>query len=238
MIARSGWERVTARGLWPCDGATAPGEPPDEDQVNHARRWITSHVRRAEQFSKPSFAGGVGHSYHLKHLAENWDGGGYVSNGALIEAALRELYRVRRVKPGSMNATFNMRWLVTPKQRTRLAREEDRARARETDRRMREARAKPGGVSGIYFLQTSADASGPIKIGQATDVRARVRGIQTSHPWPLRLLGVLRLDARADRDRTEGELHNRFSHLRMTGEWFRADSALLSFILGTTEVSP
>jgi hypothetical protein len=59
--------------------------PIEEDQVKRAMRFLREcavpHKRKK------------GYSYTLKHIAEDY-AGGYVSNGALIEAALRLGYRV------------------------------------------------------------------------------------------------------------------------------------------------
>lgn len=82
---------------------------------------------------------------------------------------------------------------------------------------------------GVYFIQTR-DKAGPIKIGVAKDVAARIRSIQTSHPWPLALLLVL------DGDVTlEHSLHQRFASCRLHGEWFEASKPLLRFIAKAQE---
>lgn len=53
------------------------------------------------------------------------------------------------------------------------------------------------------------------KIGYATDVKARLVGLQTSHPHRLAVLWK----ARATRD-FESVMHGHFAALRMEGEWF------------------
>lgn len=73
-----------------------------------------------------------------------------------------------------------------------------------------------------YFVQQGED--GPIKIGRAVDVASRVARLQTSTPHALRLLGTL---PGGDNER---KLHERFKHLRMSGEWFKASPDLLSFV--------
>jgi hypothetical protein len=67
----------------------------EEDQVKRAMRFLREcavpHKRKK------------GYSYTLKHVAEDYTGD-YVSNGALIEAALRLGYRVVPIDPLSINA--------------------------------------------------------------------------------------------------------------------------------------
>lgn len=77
--------------------------------------------------------------------------------------------------------------------------------------------------AGIYFVQQGAD--GPIKIGKANNVRDRMRGLQTSNPYPLRLLGVV--DGGMSE---EADLHRRFADARMQGEWFRPDASILQYL--------
>jgi len=73
----------------------------------------------------------------------------------------------------------------------------------------------------IYLLR----ANDRIKIGYAEDVAARVKTLQTGSPVPLTLLAAFPGD-RA----TEAALHRRYAHLRVAGEWFRADPDLLTII--------
>ena len=75
----------------------------------------------------------------------------------------------------------------------------------------------------IYFIQAG---SGEIKIGYTTQSgKARLKGLQTASPTKLMLLcetiGTARL---------EKQLHERFAHLRLTGEWFKSAPELLEFI--------
>lgn len=71
----------------------------------------------------------------------------------------------------------------------------------------------------IYFVQSGDD--GPIKIGLAKDINKRMRGLQTAHPFPLRLI------ASFDGDRTkEKALHQELKSARLEGEWFAPDAAL------------
>jgi hypothetical protein len=69
----------------------------------------------------------------------------------------------------------------------------------------------------VYFIQ--AKDGGPIKIGYASDARARLRQLQTSHHRRL----VLRRVIKSGTPENERELHARFAAHRLVGEWFRAD---------------
>lgn len=75
----------------------------------------------------------------------------------------------------------------------------------------------------VYFVQCGV--VGPIKIGSAGDVTRRVAALQTGTPERLRVI------ARAPGVGVEGEreLHRRFAHRRIRGEWFRPSPDLLNF---------
>lgn len=65
----------------------------------------------------------------------------------------------------------------------------------------------------VYFIR--AGESGPVKIGVATDVGARLKELQCGNHLELTLLRTLEGD-RA----TEAALHRRYERLRSRGEWF------------------
>lgn len=88
------------------------------------------------------------------------------------------------------------------------------------------ARATP---TSIYFVQTGVYDDDPVKIGMADSVSARLAQLQTGSPWPLRLLGVVPGGAVEERD-----LHRRFAHLRLRGEWFEGAPELLAAIAEMT----
>jgi len=79
----------------------------------------------------------------------------------------------------------------------------------------------------VYFLRVGDD--GPIKIGFTRDIIRRLRGLQTAHPEEIRLLAkiVVRFPRQLER-----EVHARFAHLRISGEWFRAEPELLDYVRG------
>ncbi len=71
-----------------------------------------------------------------------------------------------------------------------------------------------------YFIQ--AVDGGPIKIGTARDVSARLAELQVANPNELVILGTTPLP--------EASVHRRFAHLRIRGEWFTASASLLAEI--------
>ncbi len=76
----------------------------------------------------------------------------------------------------------------------------------------------------IYFIQDSEQCH--IKIGRGERPKNRRDSLQTGNPSDL----VLLLEMPEDRW-TEAELHQKFSHARVRGEWFRPVPELLRFIL-------
>ena len=79
---------------------------------------------------------------------------------------------------------------------------------------------------GVYFLKNVP--SGDIKIGFTHQLKPRISAIQTSTPDRLELLHVIP-DGTQE---TETVLHERFSELLVSGEWFQGTSELLEFING------
>lgn len=82
-----------------------------------------------------------------------------------------------------------------------------------------------GGVTtltgAIYFI---ADGEA-IKIGHAMDLKRRLQELQTSHYRDLKIICDL-----PGTEVDESYFHLRFRHLRIRGEWFRAEPELLAFI--------
>lgn len=84
----------------------------------------------------------------------------------------------------------------------------------------------------VYFIRETGD-DGHIKIGTTTaSPHVRLRALQTANPRPLELIGAIPGDATVERS-----LHERFAHLRLTGEWFKSSQELVTFIEGATFVS-
>ena len=81
----------------------------------------------------------------------------------------------------------------------------------------------------VYFI---SDEDGYIKIGKASNVEARFNQLQTASRQELTVLAVKR-----GGHVLEGELHKRFSHLRVRGEWFKGDEELLNYVEGLKATS-
>lgn len=75
----------------------------------------------------------------------------------------------------------------------------------------------------VYFIE--AGPGGPIKIGSSHDVARRMANMQTAMPFDLRTLATI-----SGANRAESELHRRFKHLRIRGEWYRAEPDLVALI--------
>lgn len=74
----------------------------------------------------------------------------------------------------------------------------------------------------IYFIQNS---EGPIKIGYSKNVKTRFESLQSSNPDTLILLAEVK-----GNKTMEQELHNKFSHLKIRGEWFKPERELTEHI--------
>jgi hypothetical protein len=77
----------------------------------------------------------------------------------------------------------------------------------------------------VYFVQV--ENGGPIKIGKSEgDGSNRLSQLQVSSPYELVILGTVPDPAGT----LESDLHWKFRHLHIRGEWFRPESDLLEFI--------
>lgn len=74
-----------------------------------------------------------------------------------------------------------------------------------------------------YFV---ADSQGAIKIGRSYSIRERLGQFQRDRGGEITLLAIV-----PDGD-IELELHHRFAHLRIDGEWYRPEPEILEFIGG------
>lgn len=83
-------------------------------------------------------------------------------------------------------------------------------------------------VAFVYFV-FNADSKA-IKIGMAKDVGKRLKALQTSSPAPLELLKTIRVNSIEEAAKLESDLHRRFEHLRLTGEWFRVGEDLTVYL--------
>jgi hypothetical protein len=80
----------------------------------------------------------------------------------------------------------------------------------------------------IYFvLNRDSDA---IKIGRAKDIDRRIKSLQTASPTQLELIKTIQVHGSKEVQAKERELHQKFEHLHINGEWFRASAELLEFL--------
>jgi|SRR6516162_8157678 hypothetical protein len=73
----------------------------------------------------------------------------------------------------------------------------------------------------IYFIE----CGDYIKIGFASSLKARLSGLTTGNPYPLKVLAIIDGDKQVERS-----LHDRFASAFHRGEWFRKTPELLTFI--------
>jgi len=83
--------------------------------------------------------------------------------------------------------------------------------------------------SGVYFVR--AGDGGPIKIGTARNVNARLDTLQIGSSEELTLLALIPGDEKVER-----KLHREFRHLRIRGEWFEPAPELLARIAELSSV--
>jgi len=100
-----------------------------------------------------------------------------------------------------------------------------RPRTRGARQAAQEKRPKTVPSTYIYFIQMGP--GGPIKIGQSVYPPKRLAALQTGSPQVLRILATVRVGQNSN---LENELHQKFAHLRMAGEWFSPGEDLLEHI--------
>ncbi len=102
----------------------------------------------------------------------------------------------------------------------RLARAAEREERR--DRLIRDVDAIKKQPGFVYFLE----CGGFIKIGYTRrSAEERIADMSTANPLPISLLATMKASPR-----DEKFLHARFAELRVQGEWFKKERALLLFI--------
>lgn len=80
----------------------------------------------------------------------------------------------------------------------------------------------------IYFILNQD--SNAIKIGHAKNIDRRMKSLQTSSPAKLELLKLIPVQGRMEAKKLELSLHQKFSDIRLTGEWFKAEPILVQYI--------
>ena len=80
----------------------------------------------------------------------------------------------------------------------------------------------------VYFIGDS-NSAGPIKIGVAANVEARLKSLQTGNPNPLLILGIIE-----GGHKVEQALHKKFEKFRHHGEWFNPTEEIITYIAENT----
>jgi hypothetical protein len=92
------------------------------------------------------------------------------------------------------------------------------------------------GVAFVYFILNRDSNS--VKIGRAKDVDKRLKSLQTSSPVTLELLKIIQVNGMEEAKNLERSLHAKFSHLRMSREWFKVTQELISYLQHCTVSHP
>lgn len=109
--------------------------------------------------------------------------------------------------------------LKTPEERE--AHMKEQAAAFRQQRLERESRVTAKGH--VYFIQQGD--GGSIKIGYSKNPAQRLASLQTGHSESLHMRAIAPGSMAQER-----ALHDRFSHLRVSGEWFRPDEDLVAYM--------
>ena len=80
----------------------------------------------------------------------------------------------------------------------------------------------------VYFVQ--AGDSGPIKIGIAWNISARLYALQSAAHEELHLIGDIHCRDREAALALESKLHQQFKNFHIRGEWFRAASEVFAAV--------
>ena len=78
----------------------------------------------------------------------------------------------------------------------------------------------------VYFLKAD---NGLIKIGRTNNLDKRIYHFTTKLPYKLELIHFIKTDCTV---KLENELHNKFDHLRVRGEWFNLNDEIMAEIRG------
>ena len=84
---------------------------------------------------------------------------------------------------------------------------------------------RPQAAPDMLYFMTCEAPDFPVKIGISSSVEWRLHKMQTTMPYRVVLLGTMPGDLS-----TEKEMHLTFRPMRLRGEWFRRDPAILDFV--------
>lgn len=79
----------------------------------------------------------------------------------------------------------------------------------------------------VYFIYSKENNA--IKIGRAKNVEKRLKSLQTAHPYQLKVIKTFSVKGGKAAKELESSLHQKFDHLRLSGEWFKAEPELLDY---------
>lgn len=82
----------------------------------------------------------------------------------------------------------------------------------------------------VYFIEAICKPS-MVKIGISSDVGRRIKQLQTSMPFELRLIGCKQFSSRIEALKNEAKLHKKLKNKQRQGEWFRLTPKTRSFIV-------
>lgn len=105
----------------------------------------------------------------------------------------------------------------------------DSGTSKQSGTRLTQWRSPPVPESKVYFIQCDK----AVKIGVSTNPKQRFGELQVGSPYELILLGVIN-----GTKETEQELHAKFDHLHLRGEWFKAHHELLDYVYYATLPEP
>ena len=67
-------------------------------------------------------------------------------------------------------------------------------------------------------------------VGRARDINRRLKSLQTANPYELKVIEIIKVKERKAARELENSLHQKFNHLKLSGEWFKAELELFDFI--------
>jgi hypothetical protein len=114
---RDTWRRISATGIEPHPGLPEDPNDPDRYQVTVCRLWLRIHAVPTSTIRRHTTSYGykiviqdwTTFDWSAHKHSQSWRGGYlYISNGAVITAALLEGYSVVRCSTGHFEAFFNL----------------------------------------------------------------------------------------------------------------------------------
>ena len=76
----------------------------------------------------------------------------------------------------------------------------------------------------IYFILNKENNA--VKIGRAKDVEKRLKSLQTANCQELTLIKTIRVNGNKEARELEKNLHQKYNHLKLSGEWFKMSEEL------------